>query len=200
VNKPDVETAQTEELIPYANNPKEHPEEQVDNIAASINEYGFVQPLVVDEDNTVIIGHGRLKAAKKLGLDQVPIIRAEHLSKGQIKALRIADNKVAESEWDYERLTAEFEQFDDVDTEADMTFFDEDEREEIFDRFEQPDDDEWADYFEEENEDDDDDEEDKKHVTFVLDETHHDLLMNELDRYEGDKNESFTTWLQEHST
>lgn len=95
------------ELTPYAANAKKHPDDQVEHIANSIKEFGFRQPIVVDADNVVVIGHGRLLAAKKLGLDAVPVVRADDLTEAQIKALRLADNKTNESEWDFLSLEAE---------------------------------------------------------------------------------------------
>lgn len=96
-----------EELTPYAHNAKRHPDDQVEHIANSIREFGFRQPIVVDADNVVVIGHGRLLAAQKLGLDAVPVVRADDLTEAQIKALRLADNKTNESEWDFGLLDAE---------------------------------------------------------------------------------------------
>ena len=95
------------DLTPYAKNAKRHPDDQVQHIANSIREFGFRQPIVVDADNVVVIGHGRLLAAKKLGLDAVPVVRADDLTEAQIKALRLADNKTNESEWDFGLLDAE---------------------------------------------------------------------------------------------
>ena len=95
------------ELIPYENNAKIHTPEQVERIANSIREFGFQQPIVVDKDNVVIIGHGRLFAAKELMLDTVPVVRAENLTEDQVKALRLADNKLNESPYDFTRLEAE---------------------------------------------------------------------------------------------
>ena len=95
------------ELIPYENNAKIHTPEQVKRIANSIREFGFQQPIVVDKDNVVIIGHGRLFAAKELMLDTVPVVRAENLTEDQVKALRLADNKLNESPYDFTRLEAE---------------------------------------------------------------------------------------------
>lgn len=106
----EVELVDTDDLVPYSNNPKEHPDEQIDKIAASIDDYGFVQPLVVRGGNKVVIGHGRLIAAQKLGLDQVPVIEADHLSEAEAKALRLADNRVSESPWDEEALGIEIDQ------------------------------------------------------------------------------------------
>lgn len=94
-------------LIPYENNAKIHTPDQVERIANSIREFGFQQPIVVDKDNVVIIGHGRLFAAKELMLDTVPVVRAENLTEDQVKALRLADNKLNESPYDFTRLEAE---------------------------------------------------------------------------------------------
>ena len=95
------------DIIPYKMNAKQHPPEQVDHIANSIKAFGFKQPLVVDRDNVLIIGHGRLLAAKQLMLDEVPVVRAEDLTQEQADALRLADNKTNESEWDMEKLEQE---------------------------------------------------------------------------------------------
>lgn len=95
------------DLTPYAKNAKRHPDEQVEHIANSIREFGFRQPIVVDADNVVVIGHGRMLAAKKLGLESVPVVRADDLTDEQIRALRLADNKTNESEWDFAELEAE---------------------------------------------------------------------------------------------
>lgn len=94
-------------LKPYEKNSKKHPAEQVEHIANSIREFGFRQPLVIDKDNIIVIGHGRLLAAKKLGLDTVPCVRADDMTEEQIKALRLADNKTNESEWDFAELQTE---------------------------------------------------------------------------------------------
>lgn len=96
-----------DELIPYEHNAKAHPDKQIEYIANSIKEFGFKQPIVVDKDNVVIIGHGRLLAAKKLGLENVPCVRADDLSESQVRALRLADNKTNESEWDFVELDDE---------------------------------------------------------------------------------------------
>lgn len=97
----------TNELIPYEHNAKQHPDSQVKQIAASIKQFGFRQPIVVDANNVVVIGHGRLLAAKELGLSEVPVVRADDLTEKQIKALRLADNKTNESGWDFTELEAE---------------------------------------------------------------------------------------------
>jgi ParB-like chromosome segregation protein Spo0J len=95
------------ELIPYSNNAKEHPEEQVKKIASSIKNYGWDQPIVVDSENEIIKGHGRLQAAELLGLNEVPVIKREDLTEAEAKASRIADNKTAESAWIDDMLEAE---------------------------------------------------------------------------------------------
>ena len=105
-----IEYLNPKSLTPYEKNAKKHPSEQVEHIANSISEFGFKQPLVIDANNVVVIGHGRLMAAKKLGLKEVPCIRADDLSEAQIKALRLADNKTNESEWDFDILEDELEE------------------------------------------------------------------------------------------
>jgi ParB-like chromosome segregation protein Spo0J len=103
----DIVMMPTADIIPYKMNAKQHPPEQVDHIANSIKAFGFKQPLVVDRDNVLIIGHGRLLAAKQLMLEEVPVVRAEDLTQEQADALRLADNKTNESEWDMEKLEQE---------------------------------------------------------------------------------------------
>ena len=95
-------------LIPYAKNARTHSAEQVALIAGSIREFGFVNPVLVDGANGVIAGHGRLLAARKLGLDRVPVIELGHLSEAQKRALILADNRLAErAGWDREMLALE---------------------------------------------------------------------------------------------
>jgi len=95
-----VEYVDIDSLVPYVNNPKQHPKEQVDMIAASIREFGFLNPIIITKDNEIIAGHGRLLACQKLGIREVPVIRAEHLTPAQIKAYRLADNRLTElGEW-----------------------------------------------------------------------------------------------------
>jgi site-specific DNA-methyltransferase (adenine-specific) len=98
------------DLIPYPANAKLHPPAQVDHIANSIKAFGWQQPIVVDSENVVIIGHGRLMAAKQLMLDTVPVVRATDLTEDQVNALRLADNKTNESEWDFGKLEEELAQ------------------------------------------------------------------------------------------
>lgn len=104
-----------EELIPYENNPRKN-EEAVDKVALSISAFGFKVPIVIDANNVIVTGHTRLKAAKKLGIKSVPCIKADDLTDEQIKAFRLADNKVAEfSQWDEEKLMQELELLGEVD-------------------------------------------------------------------------------------
>ena len=100
---------------PYKRNTKKHTPEQVEMIARSITEFGFRQPLVVDRDNVLIIGHGRLAAARLLGLSDVPCVRADDLTEEQVKALRIVDNKTNESAWLDDVLSFELGSITDID-------------------------------------------------------------------------------------
>ena len=93
VNKP------TAELKPYDKNAKKHDDVQINNVVESIKQYGFVQPIVIDKNNVVVIGHCRLLAAKKLKMEKVPCVCVEDLTEEQVKALRIVDNKSNESDW-----------------------------------------------------------------------------------------------------
>lgn len=102
-----IEEMRISDLIPYENNAKIHPPTQIEQIAESIKRFGWQQPIVVDKDNVVIIGHGRLLAAKEMGLETAPVVRAETLSEADVKALRLADNKLNESPWDFSRLEQE---------------------------------------------------------------------------------------------
>lgn len=84
----------TKELIQYARNNKKHNEKQINLIASSIKEFGFKQPVVVTSDNVIVVGHGRVLASEKLGLETIPCVIADDLTDAQIKAYRIADNKL----------------------------------------------------------------------------------------------------------
>lgn len=102
--------ASVDSLIPYDKNPKTHPRHQIDSLKASIKEFGFVQPIVVDENNVLLIGHGRLQAAKELGMELVPVLQLVGLSENRKKTLRIADNKLSEKAiWDVELLKFNFQ-------------------------------------------------------------------------------------------
>lgn len=93
------------ELIPYNRNQKRHDDKQIQNVANSIKRFGWKQPIVIDKNDVVVIGHCRLLAAKKLGLKEVPCLIADDLTEDEIRELRIADNKTNESEWDFDFLT-----------------------------------------------------------------------------------------------
>ncbi len=100
---------QIKDLKPYKKNAKKHSKEQVEQIANSIKEFGFTQPVIVDKNNEVVAGHGRILGARKAGLKQVPTVCLEDLTEEQIKAYRLVDNKLNESEWDYSLLDEELE-------------------------------------------------------------------------------------------
>jgi len=105
-----IEQRAVVDLIPYAANSRTHSDAQVAQIAASIREFGWTNPILIDGDNTIIAGHGRLLAARKLGMKEVPIICLDHLTKAQQRALVIADNQLAlNAGWDMEMLSAEIE-------------------------------------------------------------------------------------------
>jgi site-specific DNA-methyltransferase (adenine-specific) len=107
---PKIETRSVADLIPYAANSRTHSDAQVAQIAASIKEFGWTNPILIDDDNTIIAGHGRLLAARKLGMEEVPAIILDHLTKAQQRALVIADNQLAlNAGWDMDMLKAEIE-------------------------------------------------------------------------------------------
>ena len=113
-----IEEVKIADIKPYERNQKKHPESQVKNIAKSIEKYGFVQPIVIDKNNEIIIGHGRYMAGGDiLGMETVPCVRAENLTDKQIRELRILDNKLNESEWDIDLLKEDLDDldFDDFD-------------------------------------------------------------------------------------
>ena len=132
-----IEYLKVSEITPYQNNPR-HNEQSVDKVAASIREFGFKQPIVIDKDNVIVCGHTRLMAAKKLKMDSVPCIRADDLTEEQIKAYRLADNKVAEfADWDFELLDGELDLIEGIDMEQfGFDFHDDDPEEEEEDPFE----------------------------------------------------------------
>jgi DNA modification methylase len=114
-------------LLPYANNARTHSDEQIAQIAASIVEFGFTNPILVGGDGVIMAGHGRLAAARKLGLDTVPVVVLDHLTPTQRRALVIADNRIAENAgWDEALLRAELEALQDEGFDLDLTGFDPD--------------------------------------------------------------------------
>lgn len=113
------------ELIPYANNSRTHSDEQVNQVASSIKEFGFTNPVLIDEQGGVIAGHGRIMAAKKLGIDNVPCIELVGLTEAQKKAYVIADNQLAlNSGWDLDTLKLELESLEEFDFNIDLLGFD----------------------------------------------------------------------------
>jgi len=127
-NKPKIEILKTDSLIPYARNSRTHSEAQVAQIAGSIREFGFTNPVLIDAENGIIAGHGRIMAAQKLGLTEVPCIRLDHLTETQRKAYVIADNKLAlNSGWDDSMLALELAELQDDNFDLSLTGFDESE-------------------------------------------------------------------------
>lgn len=111
----DIKSVPIDSIKPYKRNAKKHPPEQVEQIANSLKEFGWQQPLVIDKDNIVVIGHGRLLAAKQLGMKEVPVVCADGLTDEQIKALRLADNQLSISPFDYDLLSDELDNIFDID-------------------------------------------------------------------------------------
>ena len=122
-----IEQLKVGDLIPYVNNSRTHSDEQVMQVASSIKEFGFTNPILIDDDGGIIAGHGRLMAAKKLGLDEVPCIRLGHLSEAQRKAYVIADNQLAlNSGWDLDTLKLEMDRLGELDFDIELLGFDDD--------------------------------------------------------------------------
>lgn len=120
-----IDTIAISDIKPYEKNAKSHPKKQVDLLAENIKRFGFTTPCLVDKDNNLIAGHGRLEAVKTLGWTDVPCVRMENLTDDEVKALRLADNKLAEmSEWDMALVTDELKELDDE--LLDLTGFDKD--------------------------------------------------------------------------
>lgn len=124
----DIQMWLVDKLIPYARNPRTHSDAQVAQIAASIAEFGFLNPILVDTKAGIITGHGRLLAARKLGLTEVPVIVLDHLSEAQKRAYVIADNKLAENAgWDDEMLRVEIEALQDESFDVSLLGFEDEE-------------------------------------------------------------------------
>ncbi len=110
------------DLVLDPRNPRQHSKRQVDQIADSIREFGFVMPAVIDDSGQVVIGHGRVLAAKKLGILRIPVIEIRHLSKARLKALRIADNRLAQhAHWDERLLGESFLELKELDVDFDLS-------------------------------------------------------------------------------
>ena len=107
-----IQNINVKDIKPYPNNAKKHPKIQIDNVAQSIDKFGFVQPIVLSKDNVVVIGHCRLLAAKQLKLAEVPCLYVDDLTDEQIQMLRNLDNKLNESEWDFDLLKDDIDGLD----------------------------------------------------------------------------------------
>ena len=106
----ELQTRKVSDLIPYINNSRTHSEEQINQIIGSIKEFGFTNPILLEEENGIIAGHGRLMAVQKMGWSEVPCVTIKGLTKTQIKALNIADNQIAlNAGWDLEKLSLEID-------------------------------------------------------------------------------------------
>ena len=127
-----IERWPTDKLVPYARNARTHSEQQVAQIAASIVEFGFTNPILAGSDGVIVAGHGRLAAAQKLGLDSVPVVVLDHLTPTQRRALIIADNRIAENAgWDDAMLRIELQSLQEEGFNLDITGFDTDDLAEI---------------------------------------------------------------------
>lgn len=107
-----VENMKVKDLIPYEDNAKKHDETQIKNVMESIRQFGFAQPIVVDKDNVIIIGHCRLIASERLHMEEVPVVRMENLTEEEVQKLRLLDNKLNESEWDFDLLADQIPELD----------------------------------------------------------------------------------------
>ena len=132
MNVLEIEYVATDDLIPYINNSRTHSESQIKQIATSISEFGFTNPILIDEEQTIIAGHGRVMAAEVLSMDTVPCVRLIGLTEAQRKAYVIADNKLAlNAGWDFEAIKTELELLKDLDFDIDLLGFDVTELDEI---------------------------------------------------------------------
>ena len=119
------ENVKIDKLNPYKNNARTHSEKQIEKIANSIQEFGFINPVLIDSDYGIIAGHGRVKGAEKLGMDEVPCLFIEDLTDEQKRAYILADNKLAlDAGWDYNLLKIELEELNDLDFDITLTGFD----------------------------------------------------------------------------
>src|SRR5712672_3168799 len=120
-----IEFMRVHELRPYPNNARTHSKKQIRQIARSIEKFGFCNPVLIDDANQIIAGHGRVEAAKLLGLDAVPTCRLSHLSASDKRAYILADNKIASAAgWDKELLAIELQGLIDLDVDLELTGFD----------------------------------------------------------------------------
>jgi ParB-like chromosome segregation protein Spo0J len=119
-----IEIADINSIKPYENNPRKLSEKAIEKVAMSLKEYGFRQPIVVDKDRIIVVGHTRFRASKKLGFKEVPITIADNLTPEQINGYRIADNRTSqESEWDFQPLQKELSDLADLNFNLELTGF-----------------------------------------------------------------------------
>lgn len=120
-----IESIPVDQLIPYAGNARKHDDKNVSDIAGSIAEYGFNDPIAINEkDNVIIEGHGRLLAAKKLGMKEVPVIKLGHMTEAQLKAYTLVHNRMAEkSEWNLDILSLELSRLEELDVDIEVIGF-----------------------------------------------------------------------------
>lgn len=122
-----------EKLIPYARNARTHSDVQIAQIAASIKEFGFLSPVIISKDNTILCGHGRYYAAQKLGLEKIPCIQEDHLTEAQKRAYILADNKISQNAgWDEELLKVEIADLQGSDFDVSLTGFEDYEITDLF--------------------------------------------------------------------
>lgn len=131
---PVYKTVATADLLPYARNSRVHSDKQIDKIVASIREFGFLNPVIIDCGNGILAGHGRVMAAQKIGMKEVPVIEAGHLSQQQRRAYVIADNRIAlESEWNDEILALEIAEIGECGFDVSLVGFEQQELSKLFD-------------------------------------------------------------------
>ena len=129
----EMKMVKVSDLVPYVNNARTHSPEQISKLRSSLREFGFVNPVIIDKDNNVIAGHGRLIAAKEEGIEEVPCVLADYLTEAQKKAYIIADNRFAQDAgWDEELLRVEIEELEGMDFDPLLTGFDESEIADLF--------------------------------------------------------------------
>lgn len=138
ITQDDIHLLPVDDLIPYHNNPKDHQQDKIDKLKSAIKHFGFTVPIIVDGENEIVAGHARVMAARELGLERVPCVVRDDLTEAQVRAFRIADNRVAESPWDIERLAEELSvleiEFEGLDFNLeDITGLDESEIEDLLD-------------------------------------------------------------------
>lgn len=122
----EIQSVPISSIEPYHKNQKKHPKKQIQQIADSITAFGFNQPIVVDGNGVIVVGHGRYEAAKILGMQEVPVVRLENLSEEEIKAYRLADNKLNESPWDMDLVIDELKDIAGAGMDVSITGFESD--------------------------------------------------------------------------